>query len=79
MDLVVLPNMGEDYQRERAIDEMPQSAARPYHYDDRAESVTPEQSVQISVDASAVFNVRMIALCWLCRALENVEGRCPNW
>lgn len=59
MDLVVLPNMQEDYQRERAIDEMPQSAAGRTIMTTEPKFI-PEQSVMISVDQSSVFNVRMI-------------------
>lgn len=59
MDLVVLPNMQEDYQRERAIDEMPQSAAGRTIMTTEPKFI-PEQSVTISVDQSSVFNVRMI-------------------
>lgn len=59
MDLVVLPNMTEEYQRERAIDEMPQSAAGRTIMTTEPKFI-PEQSVTISVDESASFNVRMI-------------------
>ena len=59
MDLLILPNMSEEARRERAVDEMPQSAAG------RTITTTepkflPEQSVSISVDESVSFNVRMI-------------------
>lgn len=59
MDLVVLPNISEENQRERAIDEMPQSAAGRTIMTTEPKFI-PEQSVTISVDDSASFNVRMI-------------------
>ncbi len=59
MDLVVLPNMQEENQRERAVDEMPQSAAGRTIMTTEPKFI-PEQSVEISVDESASFRVRMI-------------------
>lgn len=34
MDLLVIPNIENSYKKERARDELPQSAARKNHYDD---------------------------------------------
>ncbi len=79
MDLVVIPNMGEDYQRERAIDEMPQSAAGRTIMTTEPKFI-PEQSVTISVDESAVFNVRLIDCVGYVvpSALGYVEGDQPR-
>lgn len=79
MDLVVLPNMGEDYQRERAIDEMPQSAAGRTIMTTEPKFI-PEQSVTISVDESASFNVRMIDCVGYIvpSSLGYVEGDAPR-
>lgn len=79
MDLIVLPNMGEEYQRERAIDEMPQSAAGRTIMTTEPKFI-PEQSVSISVDKSASFNVRMIDCVGYIvpSALGYVEGDSPR-
>lgn len=36
MDLMVIPNINNEYKRQRALDELPQSAARKNYYDYRA-------------------------------------------
>lgn len=36
MDLLVIPNIDNQYKRERALDELPQSASRKNYYDYRA-------------------------------------------
>ena len=36
MDLLVLPNIDNEYKRQRALDELPQSASRQNHNDYRA-------------------------------------------
>ena len=33
MDLMVIPNINNEYKRQRALDELPQSAARKNYYD----------------------------------------------
>ncbi len=33
MDLMVIPNINNEYKKERALDELPQSAARKNNYD----------------------------------------------
>ena len=35
MDLLVIPNIDNEYKRERALDELPQSASRKNYYDYR--------------------------------------------
>ena len=59
MDLVVLPNVEDASRRERAIDELPQSASGRTIMTTEPKFI-PEQSVNIRVDDSASFNVRMI-------------------
>lgn len=59
MDLIVVPNMDSSYKRERAVDEMPQSAAGRTIMTTEPKFV-PEQAVTVHVDASATFSVRMI-------------------
>lgn len=59
MDLIVVPNMDSSYKRDRAIDEMPQSAAGRTIMTTEPKFV-PEQAVTVHVDDSATFSVRMI-------------------
>ncbi len=59
MDAIVVPNMDSSYSRDRAIDEMPQSAAGRTIMTTEPKFI-PEQAVKISIDASATFSVRMI-------------------
>jgi len=59
MDLIVVPNMDSNYRKDRAIDEMPQSAAGRTIMTTEPKFV-PEQAVTIHVDANATFSVRMI-------------------
>lgn len=59
MDTIVIPNMDEEYRRERAIDEMPQSAAGRTIMTTEPKFI-PEQAVTVHIDDSATFDVRMI-------------------
>ena len=59
MDSVVIPNMDESYRRDRAIDEMPQSAAGRTIMTTEPKFI-PEQAVTVHIDDKATFNVRMI-------------------
>jgi len=59
MDAIVVPNMDSSYRRDRAIDEMPQSAAGRTIMTTEPKFI-PEQAVTVNVDASATFSVRMI-------------------
>lgn len=59
MDLIVVPNMDSNYRRDRAIDEMPQSAAGRTIMTTEPKFV-PEQAVTVHVDDSATFSVRLI-------------------
>lgn len=59
MDVLVLPNIENEYQRTRANDELPQSAAGRTIMTTEPKFV-PEQGVHIRVGDSAGMNVRMI-------------------
>ncbi|HEX3017138.1 MAG TPA: stage IV sporulation protein A [Caproicibacter sp.] len=59
MDTIVVPNMDSQYTRERAIDEMPQSAAGRTIMTTEPKFI-PEQAVTVNIDNSATFSVRMI-------------------
>ena len=59
MDTVVIPNMDETYRRERAIDEMPQSASGRTIMTTEPKFI-PEQAVTVHIDDTATFSVRMI-------------------
>lgn len=59
MDTVVIPNMDENSRRDRAIDEMPQSAAGRTIMTTEPKFI-PEQAVTVHIDDSATFRVRMI-------------------
>ncbi len=59
MDTVVIPNMDEEHHRERAIDELPQSAAGRTIMTTEPKFI-PEKAVTIHIDDSAAFDVRMI-------------------
>lgn len=59
MDAIVVPNMDSSYRRDRAIDEMPQSAAGRTIMTTEPKFI-PEQAVTVNVDANATFSVRLI-------------------
>ena len=59
MDEIVLPNIKENYIRERAIDELPQSASGRTIMTTEPKFV-PEDAVKISIGHNASFNVRLI-------------------
>ena len=59
MDTIVVPNMVSQYSRERAIDEMPQSAAGRTIMTTEPKFI-PEKAVTVHIDDSATFSVRMI-------------------
>jgi len=59
MDTLVLPNIESDFQRERAMDELPQSAAGRTIMTTEPKFI-PEEGVNISVEDNASFNVRLI-------------------
>lgn len=59
MDTVVIPNIPDGAQRERAVDELPQSAAGRTIMTTEPKFI-PEQAVSVEIDSEAFFNVRMI-------------------
>ena len=59
MDTLVIPNVTGAYQKERAIDELPQSAAGRTIMTTEPKFI-PEEAVTISIDDTASLNVRMI-------------------
>lgn len=59
MDTVVIPNIPDGVQRDRAIDELPQSAAGRTIMTTEPKFI-PEQAVTVELDGAAKFNVRMI-------------------
>ena len=59
MDTIVIPNMDQDFEKERAIDELPQSAAGRTIMTTEPKFI-PEQAVAVHLDDNASFHVRMI-------------------
>ncbi len=59
MESLVLPNMGEGYSRDRARDEMPQSAAGKTVMTTEPKFI-PDEAVTVKLDDSAVMRVKMI-------------------
>lgn len=59
MDTVVIPNIPDGLQRERAVDELPQSSAGRTIMTTEPKFI-PEQAVSVQIDDDAMFNVRMI-------------------
>ena len=59
MESLVIPNIESEFKRERAIDELPQSAAGKTIMTTEPKFI-PEEAVEISLGSGARFNVRMI-------------------
>ena len=59
MDTLVIPNIGSAYQKDRAVDEMPQSAAGRTIMTTEPKFV-PEEAVEVNIGEIASFRVRMI-------------------
>ncbi len=59
MDTIVIPNIEDDMQRERAIDELPQSASGRTIMTTEPKFI-PEKAVNVKVEESASFDVRLI-------------------
>lgn len=59
MDTLVIPNITDESQRERAIDELPQSAAGRTIMTTEPKFI-PEDAVEVDVDNAASFRTRMI-------------------
>ncbi len=59
MESLVIPNIESDFKRERAVDELPQSAAGKTIMTTEPKFI-PEEAVEVNLDEGARFNVRMI-------------------
>ena len=59
METLVLPNINNEYKRERAKDELPQSAAGKTIMTTEPKFV-PEEAAEISIDGETAFRVRLI-------------------
>ncbi len=59
METLVIPNIDSDFKKERAIDELPQSAAGKTIMTTEPKFI-PEEAVKISLDEGESFNVRLI-------------------
>ena len=79
MDTLVLPNIESEYQKERAIDELPQSAAGRTIMTTEPKFI-PEEGVNIKIEDNASFNVRMIDCVGYIvpSSLGYVEGDAPR-
>ncbi len=79
MDTIVIPHIPEGLERERAIDELPQSAAGRTIMTTEPKFI-PEQAVSVQVDADAMFQVRMIDCVGYIvpSAIGYIEGEQPR-
>jgi stage IV sporulation protein A len=59
MDTMVIPNIQGEYQRERAMDELPQSAAGRTIMTTEPKFI-PEEAVKINIDGTGELSVRMV-------------------
>ena len=59
MNVLVVPSIEDEFRRERAVDELPQSAAGKTIMTTEPKFV-PEEAVNITVDESVEMNVRLI-------------------
>ncbi|MGN0586015.1 MAG: stage IV sporulation protein A, partial [Oscillospiraceae bacterium] len=59
MEQLVIPNITSEYRRERAVDELPQSAAGKTIMTTEPKFI-PEEAVEVRVSDDVCFNVRMI-------------------
>ncbi len=59
MESLVIPNISSEFMRERAVDELPQSAAGKTIMTTEPKFI-PEEAVEVSVGGVASFNVRLI-------------------
>ncbi len=59
METLVIPNISSEFMRERALDELPQSAAGKTIMTTEPKFI-PEEAVEVSVGGVASFNVRLI-------------------
>ena len=60
METLVIPNIDSDFRRERAVDELPQSAAGKTIMTTEPKFI-PEEAVSISLDGSSELSVRPVS------------------
>ncbi|MBR7071903.1 MAG: stage IV sporulation protein A [Clostridia bacterium] len=79
MDRLVLPNIGEEYQKERANDELPQSSSGRTIMTTEPKFI-PEKGVKIKLDNASSMNVRLIDCVGYIvpSALGYIEGDQPR-
>lgn len=79
MDKLVIPNIENEYKRERAIDELPQSAQGRTIMTTEPKFV-PNEAVEIQMDENAKFKVRMIDCVGYIvpNAMGYLEGEAPR-
>ena len=79
MDKLVLPNIAEEYQKERANDELPQSSSGRTIMTTEPKFI-PEKGVSININDSAAMNVRLIDCVGYIvpSALGYIEGDQPR-
>lgn len=79
MDKLVLPNIPEEYQKERANDEIPQSSSGRTIMTTEPKFI-PEKAIQINIDNSSAMNVRLIDCVGYIvpSALGYIEGDQPR-
>jgi len=75
METLVLPNMADGYERERARDEMPQSAAGKTIMTAEPKFI-PDEAVTVNLSDNAAFNVRMIDCVGY--IIDGVSGHIEN-
>ena len=80
MDKLVLPNIAEEYQKERANDELPQSSSGRTIMTTEPKFI-PEKGVSININDSAAMNVRLIDCVGYIvpSALGYIEGDSREW
>ncbi len=79
MDLLVIPNIENAYKKERAMDELPQSAAGKTIMTTEPKFI-PNEAVKITLSNEATFNVRMIDCVGYVvdAALGHIENEMPR-
>ncbi len=79
MDKLVIPNISADYLKERANDELPQSSSGRTIMTTEPKFI-PEKGAEITIDDSAVMNVRLIDCVGYIvpSALGYIEGDAPR-
>jgi stage IV sporulation protein A len=79
MDLLVLPNMDNEFKKERSRDEMPQSGAGRTIMTTQPKFV-PNEAVQVALQDNANLNIRMVdCVGYLVKgAMGHMEGEAPR-